>query len=467
MIAKRTGVMAEDPVIVERVAECLRLVGEEPIALDPLHPIWHGIARVVATRGCLARLPRGMTTIQLGGEAIQAPHVAAHLPLPLRLQSLLAALQATESLPDSSDEERTAARLLPDLVGTSAAVRRMRGRLASIAFMDTPVALIGEPGAGHADVAQALHLASRRGKGPFVPIDCAAIPVETLESELFGHEKGAFAGALSRKAGRIELASGGTLFVESMGELPFALQGRVLRALKVGTIERCGGAESVSVTPRIVVAATVTPDGSPEWGNVRADLLEALSACVVEVPALRERREDLRALIVRTAARCEAKHRVTLRFAPEALDALAAYGWPRNLHQLERELERLALQHGHETIGVCHLSANVATARASKGASDASGAGAGDGSLQAGGLLDPDRLPLLPVNGIDLRDYLTRLERSLIQQALHDTHHVVARAADRLHIRRTTLVEKMRKYGLSRLGHEAVAVDAIAGDAGA
>jgi sigma-54 specific flagellar transcriptional regulator A len=344
--------------------------------------------------------------------------------------------------------------MLPDLVGTSVAIRRLRGQVAKIADSSSPVLLTGEKGTGQLEVARALHRASPRSREPFVPVDCAAIPADVLESELFGHEKGAFAGALTKKLGRFELAAGGTIFLDSIGAVPLSLQGKLLRAIQHGQIERLGGAELIAVTARIVAAATPELTEMIGAGGFREDLHRALGICTIEVPALRERAEDLPSLIAQVASRVEAKHGVTLRLAPEALDALGAYEWPRNLRELEHIVERLALMHGNELIGIDHLPVKLHAVAES--AHDAPTTASGPG------LIDPDRLPLLPVNGLDLRDYLTRLERSLIQQALNDTHHVVARAADRLHIRRTTLVEKMRKYGLSRLEPDAIAPGAVA-----
>jgi sigma-54 specific flagellar transcriptional regulator A len=244
--------------------------------------------------------------------------------------------------------------------------------------------------------------------------------------------------------------------------LPIALQAKVLRAMTDGRIERVGGTERISAAPRIVSAADESLDDAVERGTFRDDLYRLLSVCAIEVPPLRERQEDLPGLIAHVAARVETKHNVTLRFTPAALAALAAYDWPRNVRELEHQIERLALLHGHGLIDVEHLPSKLNDV--AEGARDAPPSPR-ETPASTTGLLDPEKLPLLPVNGIDLRDYLTRLERSLIQQALNDTHHVVARAADRLHIRRTTLVEKMRKYGLSRSEHDATPADAVAGDA--
>jgi sigma-54 specific flagellar transcriptional regulator A len=312
------------------------------------------------------------------------------------------------------------------------------------------------------DVAHALHRSSKRSQAAFVPIDCAAVPAEALEAELFGHEKGAFVGALTSNAGRFELAASGTLFLDSVAVLPLSLQTKVLRAMTKGRIERVGGTTPIHASPRIVAAGGADLDDAVERGAFREDLYRLLASAVIEVPPLRQRQEDLPALISHVAARVEAKHNLTLRFTPAALAALAAYDWPRNVRELEHQIERLALVHGQELIDVANLPSKVHT---SQECARESVAPSRDVAAPAPGLLDPEHLPLLPVNGIDLRDYLTRLERSLIQQALNDTHHVVARAADRLHIRRTTLVEKMRKYGLSRLDHDQAAPEPFAGDA--
>jgi len=464
MIAKRTGVLADDPVLAARVVDCLRLVGEDAELLDANQPRTDGLARVVATAACLRRIPAGLPAIQLGGAPEDAPvSVAAHLPVPLRLQALLSALHAADGAGESQ-RGGPAARPVPGLIGTGQAARRMRAAIAKVAETETPVLLTGERGSGQIDVAHALHGSSKRSSGAFVPVDCAALPPETLDSELFGYEKGAFVGALTSKAGRFELASAGTLFLDSVAALPLALQAKLMRAMTDGRVERVGGSELVAATPRVVAADGQALDDAVERGAFREDLYRLLSVCAIEVPSLRERHEDLPALIAHVAARVEAKHDVTLRLTPAALEALAAYDWPRNVRELEHQIERLALVHGHELIDLEQLPSKLhGIPEPGRDSAPTSR----DATAAASGLLDPERLPLLPVNGIDLRDYLTSLERSLIQQALNDTHHVVARAADRLHIRRTTLVEKMRKYGLSRLDHDTTTTDAVEGDASA
>lgn len=355
------------------------------------------------------------------------------------LASALSALQAISRLSVDDDEGFNAVNTLssvaPDLIGTDVSMDSVRQRLAKVASMATTVLVTGESGTGKEIVARGVHSASRRSSGPFVPVNCGAIPTELLESELFGHEKGAFTGAVARKLGRFELATGGTLFLDEVGELPLQMQVKLLRVLQDRTFERVGGTVTQHVDIRLVAATHQSLENKVEAGGFREDLFYRLNVFPIVLPPLRERSGDIRLLATHFSVRHGAR---AVRFTEQALGCLDSYSWPGNVRELANLVERVSVETGGGWVDVADLPRRVRgdalvapIAKTSEAESD-----------------DSVRLP---VNGLDLKDYLASLEQSLIRQALEDTGEVVARAADKLHIRRTTLVEKMRKYGMQRV----------------
>ncbi|NOX52673.1 MAG: sigma-54-dependent Fis family transcriptional regulator [Gammaproteobacteria bacterium] len=311
---------------------------------------------------------------------------------------------------------------------------------ASAAHKDVTVLITGESGTGKEVVARALHQGSRRATGPFVPVNCGAIPADLLESELFGHDKGAFTGAITQKMGRLELAHGGTLFLDEIGDLPFSMQVKLLRAIEQKSFERLGSGITRVSDVRIVAATNNDLEAKIADGEFREDLFYRLNVFPIELSPLRERSEDLPLLINTLVARIHAEQALQVRLSVDALNLLAEYAWPGNVRELANLLQRLAIQYPNGLVRSIDLPKKYTESANTKAPAKA---GQLNQNLTAMDIL-------LPVNGIDLKDYLARLEKSLIEQALQDTNAVVARAADRLHIRRTTLVEKMRKHGLGR-----------------
>lgn len=336
---------------------------------------------------------------------------------------------------------------LPEVVGNSDVMAALREQCFKVARGHSTVLLTGPSGTGKSFLAEVIHQHSERARGPFVPINCGAIPAELVESELFGHEKGAFTGAFEQRVGRFERARGGTLFLDEIGDLPYPMQVKLLRAIQERAFERVGGVETLEADVRIVAATNADLEAAVASGEFREDLYYRLNVFPVSVPSLAERAEDLPALIEKFSAELAASYSGVVRLTGAAVARLAAYSWPGNLRELRNLLERLSVQHPDALIDEGDLPGRY---RGQNRAADASNTGSvstvevqpvsGNGAATG----------LLPVNGIDLKAYLAELEQSLIEQALRDTDAVVARAADRLHIRRTTLVEKMRKYGIER-----------------
>ena len=349
--------------------------------------------------------------------------------------------------------QRRGVQLFRSLVGTSRKVQQVRQLMEQVADKEVSVLVTGESGTGKEVVARNLHHHSSRRDKPFVPVNCGAIPAELLESELFGHEKGAFTGAITTRVGRFELAEGGTLFLDEIGDMPLNMQVKILRVLQERTFERVGSNHTKSANVRIIAATHKHLENMIQSGTFREDLYYRLNVFPIEMPALRERVEDIPLLINELVARMEKEKRGSLRLNSAAILNLCCHDWPGNVRELSNLVERLAIMNSFGVIGVqelpkkfCHVDDH-----------DEDYANLDEPGLpsRASGLVGFDSPALLPENRLDLRDYLGNLERELIQQALDEAGGVVARAAEKLRIRRTTLVEKVRKYGLREEAGEA------------
>ncbi|USE38587.1 sigma-54 dependent transcriptional regulator [Endozoicomonas sp. SCSIO W0465] len=339
--------------------------------------------------------------------------------------------------------------LFRGLVGKSERIRKVRAAMAQVADRDVNVLITGESGTGKEVVARNLHEHSYRRSAPFVPVNCGAIPTDLLESELFGHEKGAFTGAVASRKGRFELAQGGTLFLDEIGDMPLHMQVKLLRVLQERTFERVGGTEPIEVDVRIIAATHKNLEVMITEGSFREDLYYRLNVFPIEMPSLKERPEDIPLMINELTHNMEKQGRGSIRLSSAAILSLCRHDWPGNVREMANLLERLAIMYPYGVIGVqdlpesfCHL--DLIT-QEDDGVADLF-----PDSIQPAGTATSEDLAVLPVGGLNLKEYMTRLEKSLIQQALSDCNSVVARAADKLQIRRTTLVEKMRKYGLQR-----------------
>jgi len=335
--------------------------------------------------------------------------------------------------------------LFRSLVGTSRRVQQVRQLMEQVADKDVSVLITGESGTGKEVVARNLHYHSSRRNKPFVPVNCGAIPAELLESELFGHEKGAFTGAITARVGRFEMAEGGTLFLDEIGDMPLNMQVKILRVLQERTFERVGSNRTQSADVRVIAATHKHLEDMIESGDFREDLYYRLNVFPIEMPALRERVEDIPLLINELISRMEKEKRGSLRMNSAAIMSLCRHDWPGNVRELANLVERLSIMHPYGVIGAQELPKKFRYVDDYDENRPVEDSGMPSGIP---GLVGLDAPALLPVNGIDLKDYLSNLEKQLIQQALDEAGGVVARAAEKLRIRRTTLVEKVRKYGL-------------------
>jgi sigma-54 dependent transcriptional regulator, flagellar regulatory protein len=317
--------------------------------------------------------------------------------------------------------------------GRSAAAVRVRQLIAQVARFDTTVLILGESGTGKEGVARELHRLSNRAAGPFVPVNCAAIPAELMESELFGHERGAFSGAVAQRRGRFELADGGTLFLDEVSEMAPQLQAKLLRVLQERTYERVGSGELRTADVRIVAATNRDLDVEVASGRFRGDLYFRLNVFPIELAPLRERIEDLPLLIETLGESLGLRGHGTVSFSASAVAALAGYRWPGNVRELENLLERLAILHPG-----AHLAPGDLPERFAGGAAQPMPAAPVGAPDTGGGFV-------LPAGGVQLRDLVQRFEDDLIAQAMDRAAGVIAEAARLLGIGRTTLVEKLKR----------------------
>jgi sigma-54 specific flagellar transcriptional regulator A len=299
-----------------------------------------------------------------------------------------------------------------------------------VARYDSTVLIQGESGCGKELAARRIHDLSARQDKPFVPVNCGAIPRDLLESELFGHEKGAFTGAITARVGRFELAQGGTLFLDEIGDMGFDMQVKLLRVLQERTFERVGSTESRRVDVRILAASHRDLDARVESGEFREDLFFRLAVFPIRVPPLRERLEDLPELLADLVRRGERAGRPSIRFSATALECLRTYRWPGNVRELQNLVERLSILFPDREIRREDLPLAIGERRRSAAA-------------EAAAVVDPTRIPS---GGLDLKEHLGAIEKQLITSALEIANGTVAHAARLLRLRRTTLVEKLRKY---------------------
>ena len=308
----------------------------------------------------------------------------------------------------------------PNLVGTSAAMREVYEQIAQVAVTDTTVLIRGESGTGKELIAHAIHYHSPRARGPFIRVNCAALPESLIESELFGHERGAFTGALARKRGRFERAHGGTIFLDEVGELSPATQVKLLRVLQERTLERVGGHETLAVDVRVIAATNADLEALMRQGRVREDLYYRLNVFAIFVPPLRDRKADIMLLADHFVQRFATEQRKRVRrISTPAIDMLMSYHWPGNVRELENAIERAVVVCRDGVIHAHHLPPSLQTAEATGTAAD--------GSLGA---------------------LVATFERDLIQDALKTTRGNRAAAARLLKTTERILGYKVRKYGI-------------------
>ncbi len=376
----------------------------------------------LATLEQLKRLAPDVPVVMMSGkasltDAVRATKLGAFqfLEKPLTPEGVLTTLRAALELSRTLAENRRLHEALghaDPLVGVSAAMHELRDLIARVAPTEVRVLITGESGTGKELVASAIHRQSARAGKPFVCVNSAAIPKDLVESEMFGHERGAFTGATERRVGRFELADGGTLFLDEVGDLGLEAQAKLLRVLESGVIERLGGEKPVTVDVRVIAATNKDLGKASQQGQFREDLLFRLNVLPIRISPLRDRPDDVAPLVAHFAARQIARLGRPVRFDAGAVHLLGGYGWPGNVRELANIVERLAILATGDTVTA------------------------------------DDVARVVPQDGVALSEALDGFERTLIARALSAARGNVAEAARRLATDRANLYRRMRRLGL-------------------
>jgi DNA-binding NtrC family response regulator len=367
-------------------------------------------------------------TMDLAMEAIRhGAHDVLPKPLPRgRVREILVGIEEIKRLRPLPEV------ITPDgttIVGASSQMMGVFKSVARAATSDATVLVLGESGTGKEMVARVLHSRSNRSRGPFVAINCAAIPENLLESELFGHEKGAFTGAIGRRIGRFERANAGTLFLDEIGDMSMALQSKILRAIQEREVERVGGGSPVSIDVRIVAATNRDLAQAVREGKFREDLYYRLAVVTVMLPPLRQRGDDLDLLSLHFFAHYAREHARPIRaVAEEVFNVMHRHPWPGNVRQLRNAAERAVVMADGEILLPQHLPTDILN--------PPDAAADGDGAGQ-----DAAEPPMVT---------LEEMEKRMIRRALRETANNVTVAAERLGIHRNTLRRKIQDYGLGQ-----------------
>ncbi|MBX3252094.1 MAG: sigma-54-dependent Fis family transcriptional regulator [Myxococcales bacterium] len=364
-------------------------------------------------------------------DAVRALQLGANdfLEKPVSAERLIVSVQKcleTQRLKDENAVLRQdAASVGSDLLGEGPALRELRGLIGKVAPTEGRVLITGENGSGKELVAAAIHRGSARRDGPFIKLNCSAVPRDLVESELFGHERGAFTGAVQQRKGRFELADGGTLFLDEIGDMPLEMQTKLLRVLQEGQIERVGGSRTIDVDVRVLAATHRDLEAMVREGAFREDLYYRLNVVHLRVPPLRERRDDVPLLARHFLERAAKQNRRDIHaFAPSALAALARYDFPGNVRELQNLVERLVILADEDTISLADVE------RALGGRNGSAGA--------------PTKLYR---EGETLADLLDALEKRLIEEAI-EAHGNRAAAARALEVERSFFYKKCKRFGI-------------------
>ncbi len=355
-------------------------------------------------------------------------------------------------------------------IGTSASAQALRDLVTTMANSNATVMITGESGSGKELLARLLHDQSERCGANFVPINCAAIPKDLLESELFGHRKGAFTGAVADRIGRFELAHGGTIFLDEIGDMSLDMQVKLLRVLQERTVDPIGGSRQVQVDVRVVAATHRDLETEIEAGRFREDLYYRLNVLPVVTPPLRDRPDDVPELLTFFAKKCANYGKLPIRFKPDFLEALQKYPWPGNVRELSNLVDRFSTLYAGQELDLRAIPPTLLP----KGLVSAQAELQAKAPLLAklemtpppevlaempddaepeendieGIIMLAQGMPQLPPEGLSLKERMAQIERSIIEQALTRNSGNVSRTAKLLNLQRTTLIEKINKYEL-------------------
>jgi sigma-54 specific flagellar transcriptional regulator A len=396
-------------------------------------------------QGLAANLPPGL-----------ANQIESVISDPVLYKELLAVLQQVEFLSHShshsSDSTKGGLPSKPwrNLVGCSRNIESVRHLVGQVASTEASVLILGESGTGKEVIARGIHEQSNRRNQLFVPINCGAIPAELLESELFGHEKGAFTGAVSSRQGRFEIAEGGTLFLDEIGDMPLDMQVKLLRVLQERTFERVGSNKTMTSNVRIIAATHQNLEQLAAEGKFRMDLYFRLNVFPIEVSPLRERPEDIPLLVKTMMNQLALDRRGSPILSDSVLSTLSSYSWMGNVRELFNLIERLAILYPQQMVKRSDLPEKFLCGQ------DSTAVIIDDAIEQPRSASVAVDASILPADGTDLKHHLAEIEKNLITQALEQSDWIVARACKLLNLRRTTLVEKMRKIQINRPGEATI-----------
>jgi len=409
----------------------------DAVLLDVLMPDMDGLEVLERIRAAAPELPVIMMSGHANVEvAVRAVRLGAvdFLEKPLGTDKVLVTLAnalAIRRLAEENRHLRAEMGLGHRMVGTGRALQDILEQIRLVAPSNGRVLITGENGTGKELVARAIHEQSARRGGPFVKLNCAAVPQELIESELFGHEKGSFTGASSLRRGKFEVADGGTLLLDEIGDMPLAMQAKLLRVLQEGELERVGSSETLRVDVRVLAATNQDLEAAIDAGRFRQDLYYRLAVVPIRVPPLRERREDVPELAGHFLARALEEHnRRAKAFGPGSLERLAAHDWPGNVRELKNTVERLVIMTAEDEIRREDVERILQPGRAAAPGAEAGG---------AEGFYSPAR---------QLREMVERAERAFIEAALRDCEGHVTQAARQLGLERSHLYKKMKALGI-------------------
>jgi two-component system, NtrC family, nitrogen regulation response regulator NtrX len=351
---------------------------------------------------------------------------------PLSLEKLLLTIQNALKIGQLVEENRSLKAIIAkdyDMVGASPAISLLKEQIAIAAPTSGWVLITGENGTGKELVARAVHNQSRRRDKPFVEVNCAAIPEELIESELFGHERGAFTGATTQRKGKFDLAHEGTLFLDEIGDMSLKTQAKVLRILQERKFERVGGSKTIEVDVRVIAATNKDLEEEIRQGAFREDLYYRLNVLPFHVPPLRERKEDIQRLVTHFLDYfCRKEGRETKTISPAALAALQTYSWPGNVRELKNIVERLVIMTPDASIQETHLPASMRTKKVIPGES---------------------RIPVFPgTETANFKEAKEEFEKEFILQKLEENDWNISRTAEAIDIERSNLHRKIKSYGI-------------------